>query len=138
MTHFIEHKRISDSKVLLRVIVMVANGGEVLIRAKRGFVWVQQVMPGAEEFLSLAEPEVVNGCHVRWPLIGERDAELSELVEIEPQEEQEFCFEFLLPSDIETLSIYSHFENAKKKKTQLGWNKTSMYEVRPVTSQEGD
>jgi hypothetical protein len=63
-------------------------------------------------------------------MIEEKSANIvAGLTEIEPGEEQEFCFEFIIPSNVQTVAIYSHFGNVKKRKGDLGWNRTTWYEI---------
>lgn len=128
MTHQILHKQICNEQVLVLVVVTIANLGEVIIHLKKGFTRIRQVTPGAAEFLAECEPEKLRGCDLGWLMIDEKHADLSH-VEIEPNEDQDFCFEFIVPSRAETISIYSHFENQKKTTREIGWNKTSWYEL---------
>ncbi len=126
----IHHRSIDAERLLLFVVVTITNCGEVRIRMEDGVTWVRKIMPGAPEFLD--DPKMGESlvkCGVGY-LIGEKNADIiAGLTEIEPGEEQEFCFEFILPSDVQTLAIYSHFGNVKKRKGDLGWNRTTWYQV---------
>ena len=126
MTHEIRHKRITENQIVLLLVVTIVNIGEVIIRLKKGEAWIRQLKP-AEEFLKDKSGEELQECTIGY-LIAEKKADCTD-VEIEPNEEQEFCFEFLLAHDVEALSIYSHFENERKSKKQIGWNKMSWYDV---------
>jgi len=128
MAHQILHRRISEGQFLVFVIVAVTNLGEVIIRLTKGFTRIRQVTPGAAELLGECEPDKLRGCDLGWLMIDEKLADLSD-VEIEPNEDQEFCFEFIVSSEAETISIYSHFENEKKTTREIGWNKTSWYDL---------
>lgn len=127
MSHDVRHKRVSDQQTAILVIVTIANLGEVIIRLKKGFSWIRQITP-ANDFLAQLTEENRNRCDMGWGLLTEKRADC-EHVEIEPNEEQEFCFDFLVDSDVQTVSIYSHFENERKTKRKLGWNKTTWYDL---------
>jgi len=127
MTHDIRHKRISDSATAIFVIVTVRNLGEVIVRLQKGFTWIRQITP-ADDFLAELTEENRDRCDMGWGLLANKQADCAD-VEIEPNEEQEFCFDFLVGSHVQSVSIYSHFENERKRKRKLGWNKTTWYDL---------
>ena len=68
---------------------------------------------------------------IEWPLLGEVDLSGEEQkCEIEPGEKEEFDFDFVIGSEIESVVIYSYLKNRKKGRKQIGWNKTTIYDIR--------
>ncbi|MDY6796193.1 MAG: hypothetical protein SWK76_13095 [Actinomycetota bacterium] len=51
-------------------------------------------------------------------------------IEIEPGEEHELNFDLVVPSNIESVLLYTYIENVKKKKREIGWSKTTFYEIK--------
>lgn len=127
----ITDRLISDTKAVLRVAITVANQGEVLLSLESGFVGVQQVVPCPPPLLDsvrtantiLAEAKT----EADWALIDHRD--VSDERQIESGEEEEFYFDFLLDADVKTVIVYCYFKNRTIKRKELGWNKTTIYDV---------
>ncbi|HYH84545.1 MAG TPA: hypothetical protein VEX60_03625 [Pyrinomonadaceae bacterium] len=131
ITHQIADKLISDNNVLLRLVVTVVNQGEVLLSLESGFTGVQQVIPCPQTLLDsissgndiLAE----NKTEAAWEALTHKD--FVEARHVEPNEEEEFYFDFLLDAKVKTVIIYSYFKNKKFKSRDIGWNKTSIYDL---------
>ena len=49
--------------------------------------------------------------------------------EIEPGEADEFIFDFVIDADVAKVQFYSHVENVKKFKRNVGWNTTIIYDL---------
>jgi hypothetical protein len=143
ITYQIVDKRISNNKILLRVVITVANQGEVLLSLESGFAGVQQVAPCPEALIeSLKETDdiVKEGKHeAEWDTLVEKKIVFTRNErEIEPGEEEDFNFDFLIDADVRTVIIYSYFKNESKKRHGIGWNKTSIYDVSSSCDQESE
>ena len=67
---------------------------------------------------------------ILWDTLGDRHCDFSgEGCEIEPGETDEFIFDFVIPTQISKVQIYSDVENLKKWKKNIGWNKTTIYDI---------
>jgi len=124
-----------DNKLLLRATVRICNESEVLLSLASGLSRVQQVLPCTEDLVaSLAkrihdddacEPEV------EWPLLEEWKVAFKKGErEIEPGESDELHFDFVVDSDVQVVVLYSYLKNVRKRKREIGWNVTSIYDLR--------
>lgn len=122
---------ISGNKVVLRVGITVGNQGEVLLSLESGFVGVQQVVPCPRSLLDSVNSSgsivAETKTEAAWDVIAHRD--FSEGRQIEPGEEEELYFDFLLDAEIKTVIVYSYFRNKVIKRKELGWNKTVIYDL---------
>lgn len=134
ITHQVADKLILSDKIFLRLVVTIVNQGEVLLSLESGFVGVQQVVPCPKALLDSIDRDgdiVEDGKHeAAWDTLAEKDIifKRSER-EIEPGEEEEFSFDFLIDSNVKTVIVYSYFKNESKKKRDIGWNKTTIYDL---------
>jgi len=138
INHEIVHVRLSKEKTLLRVTVNVSNIGSVIISLIKCDIRICQILPLNKETQSVTAGYVredKNGCldsEIEWFLLRdlERECKKGEC-EIEPGESEKIYFDFIIDSNIETVSIYSHFTNAvKKDKSNLGWSLTTIYNLK--------
>ncbi len=129
--HEIEHRYLSRSHVFVRVKLVIENIGNIQIRLSSAYVDVETVSPAAQFFLkeaALGKKFKDDGDEIAWPFAADRREEkFQRLSEIEPGEEEELIFDFILTHSIETLSVSSHIENSKIK--PIGWCKTSLYDL---------
>ncbi len=135
ITQQIWHYPLSDRKVLLRVTVRICNKGEILLSLASGFTRVQQVIPCSadlcksigerEDAADQSEPEV------EWPLLAEQKPAFAKgKREIEPGETDELHFDFAIDPDVQVVVVYSYLKNVKKRRREIGWNATTVYELR--------
>ena len=78
-------------------------------------------------FLSLVE----NGkSEVDWPTIGEHEVQYEkDQCEIEPDETQGIEHDFVVHDDVRTVQVYSHVRNESKRKKELSWDLTTLYDI---------
>ncbi len=134
VTHRIIHKNIDDKKVLLKVTIDIHNTGATVMHLDRRLVRVQQMIPWP---MAALEPVCLKKEHageqeseIQWPLLREVDLSGEEQrCEIEPGEKEEFDFDFVIDSEIKSVVIYSYFKNQKKGRKEIGWNKTTIYDI---------
>lgn len=131
-THRIEHWAVGSGKLLLRVVLVIENKGEVLLPIAEGCVRLYRVKPWPEELLlpvSRGEDPVHPGENeVDWPIICKRDLNLPYgPTEIEPGEMDEIPFDFVVDDTEQLVMVFSYVGNQQKSKRQVGWNKSTTY-----------
>lgn len=127
--HRVAFHPLSDDRLLLRVGMFVRNSGSVLLAWKEGGVRVQQIAPCPPHIAEwiesgLNESDATEG---HWPVIGERSLR-DHQQEIEPNEADATYFDFVLPTDVQTVVVYSFIMNATK--SGIAWNHTTTHRVR--------
>jgi len=143
ISHKITHKPIDDNKVLLHLDVGISNAGDVLISIISGIVRLHQIVPAPDELLSTIrsgnDPISEEKNEYDWPLIAEREPKWEKRnFEIEPGETDHANFDFIIDNDIETIEIYTYLKNKKKRFREIGWNLTTIYDLRPQKKGETD
>jgi hypothetical protein len=134
LLHDILHKRISENGVLLHVDVTISNSGDVLLSLVSGFVRVHRVVPldpKLNDSVTRGQDPVEHGeTEIRWPMLIERQVKLDKgVVEIEPGEREQFCFDFILESENKSVEIYSYFKNISKPTKEIGWGLTTIHDL---------
>lgn len=89
------------------------------------------MIPCSEDVLKIVDGDRTkeDEAEAPWPLLSE--VELSgEKDEIEPGESEEFHFDFVIDPEIETVIVYSYVKNQIKRDREIGWNKTSVYDIK--------
>ncbi len=149
---FWKRKRVSAeleplNACLLRVTVTVSNDGPILIEGFSGEVVVYAIDPGQAELLDAArrwrdaQDQDIEGSHTvdfwlegkkefPWDTVaqGSFEREPSD-ADLEPNESDEFSFDFLVDGRWETLLVYSRIENPRKRADEINWSKTTVYEL---------
>jgi hypothetical protein len=145
ITHTILHRNIQPSveldegsrvenKVLLRVAVTIANKGNILLKLKQGVTWVQKVLPLPKSVIEDIEygvnPIKENETEIGWTLVDYRPHTWRRnRLQIEPGESETIYCDVIIDSTIQTVLLYSHFKN-RKKRHQLGWSLSTIYDLK--------
>ena len=136
---------INRNWTLLRVSLKVDNQGSVLIMPGNVETRLLQLKPWPPEVgraikqsarLRTIPNEVFDHYHLlkenqadfKWPYISNRIV-APQRVEIEPNESDEFHFDFIINRLWRVISVYSHVENRRKRGKKLGWPITSVVEL---------
>ena len=136
LKHQIVHYQAEDC-ILLHVNTVITNPGSIVLNLLEGLIRVQQVLPLKDPVRDVViaggDPVREGELEVRWPRLGERRSKWADNgLEIEPGETDEVASDFLIPRSAGTIVVYTHFENAQKKRPQpIGWGLTSLYELKP-------
>lgn len=148
LTHKIFYSKLPNNKIYIQIKVVIANIGNVLICLEPGFTRISQILPLVDE-IDNSEREI------EWPMLDKKDVVYEKKnCEIEPGENDEMCFDFLIDPDVELINIYSHFSNVKKKSRFLlfvkkikikfiikfiekrirpiGWQITTIYDLKEI------
>jgi hypothetical protein len=126
--HSIFQSLIDDRHRMIRVTLRVENQSTVLIRPGKITVRIQQVKPWPADILDESKMLEENESFYTWPLIAQRQVD-SNRVEIEPNESDEYPFDFVIDAGYATLAIYSYVENLKKRRKHIGWTLTTIFDA---------
>jgi hypothetical protein len=124
----------ASGRRMVRGIVRVENVGSVIIQVRciRGVLTqILPVPPDTETAIKNGrDPVERESTEVVWDTVGDRLKDFSqEGCEIEPGEADEFIFDFVINRDVTKVQFYSHIENVKKFKRNVGWNTTLVQDV---------
>lgn len=145
LEHDVFSRALSGDRSLVRATVRVVNLGNVLIELKSADVWLQQLSPcpaSVEEQLSNQGLNRKDG-ELPWtPLDEVKRSWRSDEREIEPQENDEFYFDFVIDGAIDVILVNSYFKNMAKRQRgwlfarsrEIGWNKTTPHILRSTDS----
>ena len=155
LDHHISHRPVTGGRTHLAVQVTLHNSSRVVLEFRKAMVWIQRVAPATESEVEEYHREVLEG--QRQDLAWKRVAlmyhiwQTDQLV-VEPGERDQITWEFLIPSDLQTVRIYTYFYNErvaqaktpaqrperkrawcwlflKRKKGPLGWSRASIYDL---------
>lgn len=119
-----------DKTFILRVELELENVGQSLVQVREVQNWIQQVHPVAlvngKPFVAAPTREKPE---IPWPKIEERIYKFANGErEIEPKEADTLLFDYIVPKDLEVVTVYSYVANSKKRRRwppwaqkQIGW-----------------
>lgn len=128
--HRVTHWR-AEASTVLHLAIRVENKGTVIGRIRTVKAWVEQILPTPDDIATKItndeDPVETGQSEVPWPLAtGIRECDWSAAPrEVEPNEPDEFHFDFVLPPHIRAVQVYSHLHNELKR--DIGWNTTTPY-----------
>lgn len=119
-----------DGSVLLRVVVIITNSGTVALQVEDVLVRLQQILP--------CDPDVIRALTLPdtprpegdWPSIGEKREANAQCI-IEAGENQLFEFHFVIPKQVEAISVYSHVANKTMK--GRGWDSSTWHKCEDLS-----
>lgn len=121
---------VDDGNRFVRISLVIENQGQVLIRLDEVNSWLYQIVPWPEDILS--EERMVDSQlgHYRWPGVPGTTSRLirPQNVEIEPNEVQEFHFDYVIPRYVRTIVAYSYVNNPTKA-IGIGWNTSTIHDM---------
>jgi hypothetical protein len=140
--HNVTHVPLSPCATLVRVGVQITNSGRTKVLSSRAIIWVQRLRPlrpcedGApcvkKELLDNFKDATRTSDHFTWPAIGYRKSEAPGLLDLEPNEKEEQDYEFVIPSSIEFVRVYSYYRNDRKISptgVDIGWRTSSYHNI---------
>ncbi len=141
VTHSFFHEVIDRRWRLVRVSLRIENKGNVLIRTGSVETRLLQLKPWPPEIKAAlssrtADSELLDSGKMleadapdyTWPYVAHRSV-APRRVEIEPNESEEFYFDFIIRRHWEKLLVYSYVENRRKRVRKLGWPLTSVLDL---------
>lgn len=127
--HEITSILLSPEYRLIHISVIHENRGNTLIELNKSDIRLQQIMPLSESIskkLTRRDDSIINNCPIiGWPLLCRRLS--SQNLELEPNETHESITEFIIPSYVSVVKIYTYYPN--KEKDAIGWANTTIYDV---------
>lgn len=137
LTHTLTHRVLAKGQRLLHLEVKIANIGEGLLSLVSAKAWVQQILPPPQEFLNAlrkSEDPIKKGqTQYAWPSLAERETDWqTNPIDIEPGENDQINYDFVVDPDAETIQIYTYFKNVQRKEREIGWHLTSVYDLRAM------
>jgi hypothetical protein len=128
LKHRIEFWDISEQERLIRIVLVIKNESDVLLRLFDGETWIQQMKPWPietiEKFKEQNEKSGKVSAEVGWLLISEKNHNQER--EIEPKESDEVSMDFIIDKSYEQILIYSFFENSHKPGRHLAWSTSAV------------
>lgn len=123
-----------EDRRMLRAVIRVTNLGEVIVRVRTIRAAVTQVFPTPPDIAKAIsegkDPVQREHGEILWDTLGDRQCDYSgEGCEVEPGETEEFIFDFVIASEMTKVQVYTHVENIKKWKKNIGWNTTTVYDI---------
>lgn len=135
ISHEISHRRIGDSYIHIGVIVTLHNRSKVAMKIRKGEYLLQQIKPITDieiESLDVQRPDTKND-YIEWPVLDEQERIWDgQGLTIDPGEFHQAVFESVIPLNIETVLVYSYFNNPDyypNSKLSEGWSATSFYDI---------
>lgn len=131
--HTVTHRQINNDWTWVRVSITISNPGKRLLDFESGIIRIQKILPLDSKIRSIFErnesPISKKDYKVRWPRIG-KSYEPQLDIKIEPGEEDNLDYEFIIPSYVKTVKIYSYF--SKQENPPLGWAKSTIYDLKEI------
>ncbi|HTY38220.1 MAG TPA: hypothetical protein VMH23_13975 [Bacteroidota bacterium] len=136
ITHAAKVMSLGKEFSLLSVTVTVKNIGNVLVAVDRCRASLFNI---TDDHLNLTADSDENshnparcedGLRLRFPRLRtlERKWEIGKF-ELEPQEQDQVVFDFVLPASVEAVRLYTYFSNPKKQDRNIGWSDSSIHRV---------
>lgn len=139
ISHEISHRPIGDSYIHIGVTVTLHNKSKVAMKIRQGEYLLQQIKPITDaeiESLDAPSPNAQND-HIEWPILDEQKRIWDgKGLTIDPGEYHQAVFESIIPLNIETVLVYSYFNNPNyypNSKLSEGWSATSFYDLTQAT-----
>ncbi len=142
ITHEVHHRYVGDSYVHIDVTATLRNSSRVAVEIREAEFSIQQISPVSDEEVEAVYSEVFIDkklIYLQWPFLESVPFEWDqgEMV-IEPNESHQQTYEFIVLGHLETVLIYTYFENPqlpRPPKSAEGWAATTVYDI--VTKKDG-
>ena len=127
VSHSTSNFPLDDGRTILRVAANVTNSGDVLLCLGHARTRVQHLFPVPQEIERLVrddlDPFSSGECELPWPMLGAREWNVEQgLGEVEPGEAEVLCSDFVIPSGIEQVLLYTYVSNQSKPADEIGWS----------------
>ena len=129
LSHDINVVSLKEGKLLVRVTLIVKNIGNILIPVPTCDTRIQQIKPLPSELsdkLACNDIYLDKYAEIKWPTIDKLTVTINS--EIEPNETDEFIFDFVIDNELENILIYSYVPNIKKE--DIGWPCSTIYNLK--------
>jgi hypothetical protein len=130
---------IDDERRLLRLDVTIENTGNIMLSLRSAEVRIEAVLPLSdriERTLDGTMNQIVSeDDSFPWPAIRVRHSEWEDgKFELEPGENDDTHYEFIIPANQDVINIYTHFDNPVKQDEQpgIGWDHSTLVDLRSL------
>jgi len=149
LNHHIRSWPIANDRQLIRVGFDIHNAGEVLLEIREGFTEIYQLKPWPQELITKPMDQIgfrIKGAtEFQWSRLAilyldgkstkeqqttSKDWPEFDGYDIEPDEYEEICFDFIIPAEVELVPVYSRIENLRLHDKEFGWNLTTLFDTR--------
>ena len=134
--HTLVQYPLPGGKVLLHLNVCITNIGNVLLQVATAKVEIYRVRPWEDALVKAIESGaqiIARGPKqklIDWPLVEAREITAKGYFkEIDPGETDNLYIDFIVDSSLETIFIWTYFQNQSKRGRVVGWNTTSTQDV---------
>jgi len=131
ISQMVTHRQIHENWTWVHVSIKITNTGKTTLYLTSGIIRIQKILPldpkVSERIERNESPIPQDSLIVAWPRIG--DSYKPQLnIKIEPGESDKLKCEFIIPSYVKTVKIYSYFKEQKDSPT--GWSVTTIYDLK--------
>lgn len=137
LSHKVRAVQLTDDKVCVHTSVTIKNVGDVMLEIRLAHNVICQIQPldgrMQQRLRSGRKLYYEAGKEIAWPEIGRRDVDMTRTpLEIEPGEEDTIHFDVIIPSDVKVVQVYTYFKNVTKRKREIGWPISGLFEVSKI------
>jgi len=128
--HEIVHKKLDDNWIWIHISITIENIGKIPLDLKSAIIRIHKLLPldsSIRKRLNKNKHPIFEGeIRVTWPII-DTPYILVLNRKIDPGEKDNLDVEFIIPSYIKTIRVYSYFE--RQNNPPLGWSKATIYDI---------
>lgn len=128
INHSINYHKIHDDWLWVYVSITLTNLGKMPISLNLEKVWLQKVLPidnTIEDKIKQNIDLISEKGFIDWPLVGKPYQRAID-IEIYPSESDTLTYEFIIPSYIKTIRLYSFYQ---KENSIKGWRLASLHKL---------
>lgn len=128
LSHLVNYHKIHDDWTWIYVSIKLENLGKRPISLSSEKVWLQKILPVDKNIKDKIEQDInltAEKGNIDWPLIGEPYQKEID-IEIYPGESDTLNYEFIIPSYVKTIRLYSFYQ---KDGSIKGWRLASLHDL---------
>ncbi len=132
----VSHRPVGTRHVHIAVTATLRNSSKVRVEIRKGFFQLQQIAPIDDDDVEFFYGQASGSKGIPdfdWPLLGEFSlVQGQKYLVIEPGETHHESCEFIASSDVESILVYSFFENMHKSESSRSadeWTATTVHDI---------
>jgi hypothetical protein len=130
ITHSITHRKIHENWTWIHTTIEISNVGKRRLALRYGIARLHQILPldiSIHDKIQYGDPLISKDISmVKWPVLKDDD-DVEIRSNIYPGETDKIYYEFVVPSFIGTVELYTFF--SMKKNDPQGWSKITIYDL---------
>jgi hypothetical protein len=131
ITHTVTYQPITEHWNWIHIDVGLTNISKRHLRLTRGRIRIQQILPLDDplaEAINRGENLIPQEqTQVTWPMLGNTYSPNLQ-IRMEPGESDTLEYEFIVPSSLKVVRIYTYFE--EREGAEWGWSRATIYELK--------